>query len=84
MAECVNNKGKLVGGTLTPTPWSGDYKTAEEMKQAILSGKDVVINTPSMETYCSIRDMEPGAKLQIRFNQHRDVDVFEVPNYTQD
>lgn len=52
-----------------------DYKSAKEVKAALLSGKDFRIESigPNAGRYCSLRDFPVGQVLNIRYRGLRQV-----------
>ena len=57
-----------------------DYKSAKEVKTALLSGKDFRIESigPNAGRYCSLRDFPVGQVLNVRYRSLRQVLVVTV------
>ena len=68
---------KLIGGTITGA-YGRDYKSSKEMEKYFRNGYDFKVHLPYGSTYCSIRDFEPGCKIQIRWNKMTEVDIITV------
>ena len=70
---------KLTTGTLTPA-YGREPKDKQEIRQDFLDGKDFILhlyNHP--ETYCSLRDFEPGASITLRYSNYHLAVVVQVP-----
>ncbi len=66
--------------TLTPA-YGRDYKSKADALAAFRGGKDFIINDISCPwdgKPCSIRDLEPGEKVKIRYKGLRNVFVVEA------
>ena len=70
---------KISSGTLTPA-YGRDYKSAKSFAIDLFEGKDFYINTHLTKALCSIRDLQPGAKLQIRYNKLKSTAIIIIPS----
>lgn len=68
---------KLTGGTLTPA-FGRDYRSKVEAEADFRAGKDFVLHSTRGSGYCSCRDFEAGASVQIRNRKGNLVAVVEV------
>ena len=58
---------KLKSGILLPA-YGRDYKSPNQVKKAFLNGKDFTLRTfDQRDVYCSIRDFEMGAIVELRY-----------------
>lgn len=53
-------------GVLTPA-YGRDYKSLKAVQADFNAGKDFRLNTPSGDTYCSIRDFNGKGRIQVRY-----------------
>jgi hypothetical protein len=57
--------------TVSPA-WGRDYKSRKEAEADFRAGKDFRLHNADgkfCDTYCSIRDMAPGVKVEVRYKR---------------
>lgn len=64
---------------LTPA-YGRQYSSKAAFIADLVAGKDFWAKFGSKSVYCSIRDIEPGAKIEIRYGRYNSkVDVITIP-----
>ena len=63
---------------LTPA-YGRDYSSAREVKAAFNKGETFTLTGPCGSTYMSIRNCEPGEKVELRYNNLRGLTIGEAP-----
>lgn len=63
---------KLTDATLLPA-YGRDYKSKKKVEEDFTSGKDFRAVYLNVESYCSIRDFQPGDRVKIRYDKSRKV-----------
>ncbi len=74
----LNGWPAITEGTLTPA-YSRNYASSEQAIADFLAGKDFRWNHPMGDTYCSIRDFQPGQQAKIRYHYLEEVIFVQVP-----
>ena len=68
----------LDSGVVSPA-YGRDYKTAGAVEKDFRAGKDFVLcSLGTGGRYCSIRDFEAGAHVELRYNRKLDQTIVEV------
>ena len=61
-----------------------DYRNKADATKAFLSGEDWVFQSiapnPPRGTYCSVRDFEPGTRVEVRYKRLEMVTIVTVPS----
>lgn len=62
---------------LTPV-YGRDYKNKLAVETDFRNGKDFVLNSLGDQTYCSIKDFNPGVKVNLRYKKLMSVCIVSV------
>lgn len=69
---------KKLGTGIISGAYGRDYKSAAAMLRDFYDNKDFVLHQMGHTTYCSIRDFEPGAVIELRYNKLRTVSMHSM------
>jgi len=73
----MQEKDKLSGWLVASPTYGRDYKTEEEVIAAFVSGKDFLLRG-LVSTYFSVRDLQVGTMVELRYNKLAELAVYEV------